>query len=189
MANQSAKKIFQSNKRILRNLWILVVVVHLLGLGFGVALPMLRGQPFEFRWGAAVAHALNSGAMLMMVKLITTIAEPRYDPTTGELKDGAADLSMPGALSSYYFDIVYMCSFALVMTSALGPKWWLTHVLTGAAALYLLYSNLIAPALAQRSAMQEASEDGKKSASSSGPGRNREERRRLAREKEHKKNY
>jgi len=78
---------------------------------------------------------------------------------------------------------IYMCSFALVMTSALGPKWWFTHVVTGAVALYLLYTNLISPALAQRAAMQEESDDGKKTPSA--PGRNRKERR--AKEKDQKK--
>ena len=185
MANQSAKKRFAQNKRVVRNLWAVVVGAHALALLLGVGVPLLRGQTVAARWGCAVAHCLNSGVMLLMARMITALAQPSFDAATGELKDGGADLSMPGALSSYYFDLVYMTAFTMVMVAALGPRWWLVHVITAAAALYLLYTNLLAPALAARRAAQP---DEPAKNTPAAPGRNREERRRLAKEQARRKN-
>lgn len=185
MANQSAKKRFAENKRVVRNLWTVVVVAHVLAVVLGAGVPLLRRGTVDFRWGCAVAHCLNSGVMLLMARLISALAQPSFDAATGELKDGGADLSMPGALSSYYFDLVYMTSFAMVMAAAFGPRWWLVHVVTAAGVLYVLYTNLLAPALAARKAAQP--DEPAKSAAPA-PGRNREERRRLAKEQARKRN-
>ena len=184
MANQSAKKRLAENKRVVRNLWLVVVVAHALALALGAGVPLLRGRDVELRWGCAVAPALNSGVMVLMARLITALARPAYD-AAGELRDGGADLSLPGALSSYYFDLVYMTALAMVMAAARGPRWWLVHAVTAAAALYLLYTHLLAPALAARRAAQP---DEPAKAKPVAPGRNREERRRLAKEQARKKN-
>ena len=186
MANQSAKKRFAENKRVVRNLWTVVAVAHALALLAGVGVPLLRHQTVDFRWGCVVAHALNSGVMVLVARMIVALAQPSYDPVTGELKDGGADLSMPGALSSYYFDLVYMTAFAMVTAAAFGPRWWLVHVLTAAGVLYVLYTNLLAPALAARKAAQP--EEPAKRQQQTAPGRNREERRRLAKEQARKRN-
>ena len=76
---------------------------------------------------------------------------PTY-AASGEILDGGAELTLPGA-TGYYFDVIYIC--VLVQVATILTDWaWLLFLLVPSYGLYQLYRHVIGPWLASKSATE-----------------------------------
>lgn len=99
MAGQGAKKRIEENKRRLRLLIIWLAV----GLAAQVLNLAVRGfQTWRFI-GLLATVSVNA----FTYQSISALAAPVYDPSSGELLDGGADLDMKG-FCGYYHDVLYI---------------------------------------------------------------------------------
>ncbi|KAL6756684.1 hypothetical protein V8C86DRAFT_49570 [Haematococcus lacustris] len=118
MAGQGAKKRIEENKRRLRLLIIWLAV----GLAAQVLNLAVRGfQTWRF---IGVLATMSVGAFTY--QSISALAAPVYDPSSGELLDGGADLDMKG-FCGYYHDVLYITVIVQVL-SAVSPWFWYLYL-------------------------------------------------------------
>ncbi|KAJ9529029.1 hypothetical protein QJQ45_007105 [Haematococcus lacustris] len=70
--------------------------------------------------------AVGLAAQVLNLASISALAAPVYDPSSGELLDGGADLDMKG-FCGYYHDVLYITVIVQVL-SAVSPWFWYLYL-------------------------------------------------------------
>ncbi|KAL6052980.1 Transmembrane protein 208 [Balamuthia mandrillaris] len=130
MANQAAKKRVKENEQIIYRLrWLIAIVNAIYVL---VRVLWYNDSFIGYHW---FAFALTTGVYLIFYSWLASLAKPTYEGT--ELVDGGANLSMPGNLTEYYFDIIYVTAF--VQLGSIYSDWmWLLYLVIPIFAVYKL---------------------------------------------------
>lgn len=176
MANSSAKRIVIQNSKKIKILLAVIIIAHLIFLGLTVLKPILQARSFEAtaptEEGDLDADAdvpeppkilfldedvpkkvkfgyiSNSLSILFCFWRLYSMSRPVYSATEpGEIQDPGVDLSTPGALHQYYFDIIYISIFVMIMTVTVSSKFWYAHILTVCFALYKVWTSVIKPVM------------------------------------------
>ncbi|KAJ1728618.1 hypothetical protein LPJ61_003943 [Coemansia biformis] len=130
MANQSAKRISQSNAARLAALSKGALAVNSVYLVVRVLF-----QRGSLSWTEAMLYLATTVIEVLVIRNFHSMAQPRYDG--GVLVDAGADLSSSG-LTSYLFDYVYISWLAHLLSLATKWAWALYLVIPAYAAYYLL---------------------------------------------------
>ena len=172
MANSSAKRIVIQNSKKIKILLAVIIIAHLIFLGLTVLKPILQARSFDAtQYEDADAEDVpeppkilfldenvskktkfgyisNSLSILFCFWRLYSMSRPVYSTTEpGEIQDPGVDLSIPGALHQYYFDIIYISIFVMIMTVTVSSKFWYAHILTVCFALYKVWTSVIKPVM------------------------------------------
>ena len=93
-----------------------------------------------------MAYISNSLSILFCFWRLYSMSRPVYSATNPvDIQDPGVDLSIPGALHQYYFDIIYISIFVMITTVLFSSKFWYAHVLTAIFAVYKVWVSFVKP--------------------------------------------
>ncbi|KAI9484832.1 hypothetical protein BDB00DRAFT_853144 [Zychaea mexicana] len=136
MANASAKKLAIANNKILDNLRIGFMVVHLLFIGYRI----IYNWP-TFTTAQLALYILTTGVSMFMYSTLETTGRPYYDATGTLIKSGD-DMNAEG-LTAYMFDIIYVTWFTQIMVAFVSTKFWYTFLVIPGYASYKLFPMIL----------------------------------------------
>lgn len=175
MANSAAKRIVIQNSKKIKILLAVIIISHLIFLGLTVLKPILQARsieppeegeitdddgdtevtipkilfldenvPKKLKFG----YIANSLSILFCFWRLYSMSRPVYSPSDpSEIQDPGMDLSIPGAIHQYYFDIIYVSIFVMIMTVTVSSKFWYAHLLTAFFAVYKVWTSVIKPVM------------------------------------------
>lgn len=178
MAGKASKKQVQANLTVLKRLY--TILVPIIGLAF---LRLLFSNPNSGKFSTWFRFVLSHIPLAGCVYVLDTSGRPRFDSKGKIVKEGM-DLSQPGGLTEYMFDLVYLSLFGDIGRIVFNTnKFWYVLVLIPIFAGWKLYN--LKNQLMGSSSSNEAAVKGNKgnSASSSSSSADTKSKRQMKREK------
>lgn len=174
MANSSAKRIVIQNNKKIKILLAVIIIAHVIFLGLTVFKPLLQARSITAAQAqnagddddiapdvprilfldenvskkVKFGYISNSISILFCFWRLYSMSRPVYSPSDpSEIQDPGMDLSIPGAIHQYYFDIIYVSIFVMIMTVTVSSKFWYAHLLTAFFAVYKVWTSVIKPVM------------------------------------------